>query len=387
MKNKKKIAILGGGGGIVPIIEGLKFLYDISAIVSVFDDGGSTGQLRNHSGIAVGDLRNALAAMSKADEKIIRDVFSYRFSSGRECFYNSPKNIVEAALEEMNYDNYNIERIITELEERFDRNDYDFRKPMNLPITTNGHPVGNLILTFLIRNSQNDKWIDAANDIFGSLGKVLPNSLLPTVLVASFDGFSSVVGESYFDNPDLRIPPIKEINLKDEATAYSGAIEAIKNANIVVLAPGSFYTSLIACLLPKGFIDVLRDKEIIWYANFFYDLNQTLYRIPITNGEKIVLIKPEDQLNILEKYLGKKPDYLVAQDPSRFPTDPDILDRYKGELGIEDIMPVYPEKITYLTDLARLDYTQMKRGPGYVFRHDPQKVEQSFRDIVAKYNL
>jgi uncharacterized cofD-like protein len=76
----KKIVIFGGGGGINPIIQGLKDLYDVTAIVSVFDDGGSTGRLRDHSGIAVGDFRNALTAMARGDEnKAIVDVLNYRF--------------------------------------------------------------------------------------------------------------------------------------------------------------------------------------------------------------------------------------------------------------------------------------------------------------------
>jgi uncharacterized cofD-like protein len=389
---KRKIVIFGGGGGINPIIQGLKDLYDVTAVVSVFDDGGSTGQLRNYSGIAVGDLRNALTAMARGDEnKAIVDVLNYRFALRiLSVFFASPRELVTAALEEMNYDDYNRRRVIQQFEERFSRYTLGFDKPMNIPVTTNGHPVGNLIFCYLIMELKEDeKWIEAANHIFGSYGRVLPTTTEPRKLVASFDGFHSVVGESYFDNPDLRIPPIREINLDKNAKAYNGILEAIKEASLVVIAPGSFYASTVASLLPKGIKEALEGKIIIWFANFFYDLNQTLYRIPKNGGEEIVLVTPEKQVEILSAYLGKKPNLAIVQDPERFPKDPDILERYKNELGIGEIMPDYSKAgiAVYPTDLARLDYTQMKRGPGYVFRHDPEKVRNSFRDVLGNVKI
>ena len=387
MESPKKIVIFGGGGGINPIIQALKDLYDVTAVVSVFDDGGSTGQLRNYSGIAVGDFRNSLRAMARGDEnKAVVDVLNYRFTERNlGVFFASPRELVTAALEEMNYDEYNKRRVIRALEERFNSYNIGFDEPMNIPVTTKGHPVGNLLLCYLIMKcNEAEKWIEAANYIFGSYGKVLPNTTESCRLVASFDGFQSVIGESYFDNPDLRIPPIKEIRLDREANAYRGVIEAVENADLIVIAPGSFYASIIASLLPEGIKEALKGKIILWFANLVYDLNQTLYRIP-RNGEEITLVTPEEQVERLSEHLGKKPDLVIAQDPERFPKDPDILERYKYELGIEEIMPDYSRAgvAVYRTDLARLDYTQMQRGPGYVFRHDPEKVRKSFIYVVA----
>jgi uncharacterized cofD-like protein len=289
----------------------------------------------------------------------------------------------------MNYDDYNRERVVRIFEERFDNCNVGLDEAMNIPVTTNGHPVGNLILCYLIMKLDEGRWIEAANHIFGSHGRVLPSTTEPCRLIANFDGYNSIVGESYFDNPNLRIPPIKEINLDKEAEAYDDVIRATKESDLVVLAPGSFYASIIASLLPQGIKKALKGKRIVWFGNFFYDLNQTLYRIPKGGGEEIILVTPEDQVEILVRYLGKKPDIVIVQDPERFPKDPDILERYKGELGLEEIMPDYTRAgiEVYPTDLARLDYTQMKRGPGYVFRHDPEKVRKSFRDVLAKYNL
>ena len=385
----RKIVVFGGGGGINPIIHGLKHLYDVTATVSVFDDGGSTGRLRNHSGIAVGDLRNALTAMARGDEnKTVVDVLNHRFNTDTGVFFSSTRDVVEVAIKEMNYDDYNRRRVVEELEARFDRCGVGFDDPMNIPVTTKGHPVGNLILCYLIMKLK-EGWIEAANRIFGSYGRVLPITTESCSLVAYFDGYQSVVGESHFDNPVLRLPPIKEIKLSRDVKAYKGVLEAVKEASLIVIAPGSFYTSIIASLLPGGIRQELERKRIVWFANFFYDLNQTLYRIPKDDGEEIVLVTPGEQVEILSRYLGKMPDLIIAQDPERFPKDPDILERYKGELGLEEIMPDYTITgiAVYQTDLARLDYTQMKRGPGYVFRHDPEKVGKSFSDVIAKYNL
>ncbi|MBU5688364.1 MAG: YvcK family protein [Candidatus Aenigmarchaeota archaeon] len=390
MSEKIKVVVFGGGGGIKPIIEGFKNFYDLTAIVTVSDDGGSTGKLRDYCGIGIGDLRNALLSISREDEEnaIVREILTHRLSGNYSLFFSSPYDIVEKAAGEMKYDKYNINRVIAELERRFKRNGLSFKELLNMPITSNGHPVGNLILCFLIMKSR-ERWVELSNDIFGSIGKVYPNTTEKSRLVASFDGFSDTVGESYFDNPDLRIPPIQSIRLEPHVSAYEKCIEAIEKADYIVIAPGSFYASVVASLLPEGYRETLSRKKIIWFPNLFYDLNQTLYRIPNDEREEIIFVPPSRQVEILEEKIGKKPDLIIAQDHAAFPKDPDILERYKGELGIEEIMPDYSNLDIkfYLADLASLDYTQMKRGPGYVFRHDPQKVLKSFRNAIAKYNL
>ncbi|MFH8080820.1 MAG: 2-phospho-L-lactate transferase CofD family protein [Candidatus Aenigmatarchaeota archaeon] len=384
-----KVVVLGGGGGIKPIIEGLKNFYELTAIVTVFDDGGSTGKLRDYCGLGVGDMRNALIAISREDDDhaILREILAYRFEGNHSVFYLTPIDLISLAAREMNFDEHNANRVRNVAIERFERNKLPISASMNIPVTTRNHPVGNLILCFLIMTCR-DGWVEIANDIFSSRGKVYPNTVSNCRLVASFDGFHDVVGESYFDNPDLRIPPIRGVDLNPPSHAYPPSLQSIIDADYVIIAPGSFYASIIASVLPIGMIDVLSSKPIIWYANLFYDLNQTLYRIPEGDREKIVVISPETQAKILERYLGKRPDLIIAQDPSLFPTEPDILERYKRELGMEDIMPNYDGVApVYLTDLARLDYTQMNRGPDFVFRHDPNKVLKSFRNAIAEYNL
>jgi len=317
----------------------------------------------------------------------VKEVLGHRFYRNYSIFFATPREIVELAAKEMNYDEHNREQVIEELKRRFEENGFSFDSQMNMPITTNGHPVGNLILCYLIMRNR-EGWIEAANSIFDSTGRVYPNTLASSRLFASFDGFSDVIGESYFDNPELRIPPIKSVRIEPEAVAYAPALEAVSACDYAVLAPGSFYASIIASALPEGIKDALRRKRIIWYANFFYDLNQTLYRIPKGEGEEIITISPEQQIEILEVLIGKRPDLIIAQDPDRFPRDPDILERYKKELGLNEIMPDYSGcGQVYRADLARLDYTQMRRGPGFVFRHDPEKVLQSFRYAIANYNL
>ena len=384
---KRKLVVFGGGGGIKPIIEGLKYLYDITAIVAVSDDGKSTGVLRNHSGVAVGDFRNALLSMSEQGPET--NILGHRFKIDRDVYYATPRDIITYALEEGKYGDIEKQNVISSFERRFNELDLDIDQIMKLPVTTKDHPVGNLILTWLIR--QHIDWVDTANKLVKSQGMVLPNTLEKCSLYAVYDSSTNLIGENYFDNPNLRIPPIQKIELwpnNNQIKAYDKAINAIIKSDIAVISPGSFYASIIASVLPDGFKQVLNEKKLLWFANFFYDLNQTLYRIPYENGEEIIVIPPERQVEIIEEYFGKKPDLIIAQNPEKLPVEPDLMKRYNKELGTEDPIPTY-EKCgrVYLSDLAFIDYIESQGKQIYVLRHNPRKVEETFRYVLSEYNL
>lgn len=410
MSSKIKIVVFGGGGGIHPVIEGLKYLYDVTAVVTTSDDGGSSGELRNQGIIGVGDLRSALGAMARDDGryKLVKDVFNHRFSTnrGERDVYSATLNeLICLAAEEMNYDPYNKNRVLEIYENNLRNAGLDINQPLNIPTTTwgiyrKGHTLGNLILCYLILNKKKD-WVDIANRIIGSCGCVLPNTTIPCHLYATFDNQNTTIGESFLDNPVLRLPPIKDLRLcrmgEDDSKnipAYPPVIEAINQADVIVIAPGSFYASIIASLIPEGIKYSITSSRapLVVFWNLFYDIHQTLFRYSGPDGkERIVIIPPEEQVDILSRYTGRKPDLVIIQDPNRFPTDPDILERYKDELGISSIMPEIKDINGYtfggakamLADLARLYYQEMRRGPGFVFRHDPRKIEETFRDVLA----
>ncbi|MBU5690292.1 MAG: 2-phospho-L-lactate transferase CofD family protein [Candidatus Aenigmatarchaeota archaeon] len=385
---KRKIVVFGGGGGIKPIIEGLKYLYDVTAIVAASDDGKSTGILKNHSGVAVGDFRNALISMAEQGPET--SILGYRFKeTDIGVYYATPRTIISAALDEGRYGKIERENVISSFEERFKELGLGIDQEMKIPVTTKGHPVGNLILTWLIR--QNKDWVDYANKLARSQGFVLPNTLHPCNLYAIYDSATHLIGESYFDNPNLRIPPIQKIGLwpnDNSIKAYEKALQAVREADIIIIPPGSFYASTIASVLPEGFKHELSEKIIIWFANFFYDLNQTLYRIPSNDGEKIITIPPERQIEIIEEHFGKKPDLIIAQNPESLPKEPDLMKRYNKELGTEDPIPDYKScGQVYLSDLAFIDYIESQGRQIYVLRHNPRKVEETFRYVLSEYNL
>lgn len=141
MISKKKFGVFGGGGGIQPILEGLKYLYDVTAVVTTSDDGGSSGELRNQGIIGVGDLRAALCAMARRDDEngLVKDVFGYRFrKTDKDVFSATFRQIIEYAIEEMGYDSYNRERVIESFQKRFKDVGLDIDQTLNIPTTTMG---------------------------------------------------------------------------------------------------------------------------------------------------------------------------------------------------------------------------------------------------------
>jgi len=221
----KKIVVIGGGTGTFTVLRGLKeYPYDISAVVSMFDSGGSAGILRDEHGILPpGDIRKCLVALSHGEqEKTLRELFNYRFKSGDSL---------------------------------------------------KGHTFGNILLTALTElHKSEDKAIKIAGKLLNIQGKVLPVSLEQSHLCVELEDGSIIEGEVNIDIPkhdgNLRI---KKAFLKPEVRGTSEAIDAILDADMVVIGPGDLYTSII----PKK--RAMRKKF--------------LYLIYLQNGEKHIISK------------------------------------------------------------------------------------------------
>ncbi len=264
----KKIVTIGGGTGHYTLLRGLRnYDAEITSIVSVVDDGGSTGKLRSEFGILPpGDLRNCLLALSDESYiKELRDLFDYRFSNG----------------------------------------------------SLSNHSLGNLILTAL-SDIQGDigEAVKSASKILKITGKVLPVSIDNTHLYAETDEGERLSGESKISYPG-KTAKIKKLWLKPEAFIYRKAAQEIRNTDLIVICPGELYGSIIANFLVKGVKDAIKDSN----AKIVYVCN-------LVTKQGTYGFKASNFVNAIENYLGKKIDYVVCN--TRKPTKK-VVDKYKEE--------------------------------------------------------
>jgi len=247
-----KIVVLGGGTGQSVLLGGLKkFPFDITAVVSVCDDGGSTGKIRKDFSIpAMGDLRRVIIALSDTDE-IIDKLCNYRFKTG-----------------------------------------IDFE----------GHTVGNILLTALTEicgsMSEGVKQLD---NILDMKGKVLPFTDDDDVtLMGEMEDGSIVEGEHNITESEKKI---KRVFYKKKPKINKEVIKAIKEADAIVLSMGSVFTSIIPNLISDKVQNAIDESnaKIIYVCNLFTQPGETDD------------FKVSDHVNLLNSYLGKrKIDYVIT---------------------------------------------------------------------------
>lgn len=201
----KKVVVMGGGTGLSSIIRGIKRLpIDLYAIVSMADDGGSSGLLRKDLNLLPpGDLRNCLLALSEAKHAQMNELFNYRFTQG----------------------------------------------------SLEGHSLGNLILAALEDiNGGMEKAVSSFSQIFNIKGTVYPVTLESINIKAVLEGGKEVFGESMIPRESLTSGhQIDHINLVPmRPRAYAKAKEALLEADLILVGPGSLYTSILPALLVSG---------------------------------------------------------------------------------------------------------------------------------------
>lgn len=250
---RKKVVVLGGGTGMSVLLQGLKkFPLDITAIVSVCDNGSSTGKLREEFKTpAVGDIRRVLISLSET-EPLVERLFNYRFNTYSDL---------------------------------------------------NGHAVGNLILTAMKEITGNlSDGIEALSKVFNLKGKVVPLTEDNVTLMAKMDDNSIIEGEK-----EITLSPkkIKKVYYKKRPVITPEAIKEIKNADAIVLSMGSIFTSIIPNLINKDVINAIDESnaKIIYVSNMVTQPGET-------DGFKV-----SDHVNLLNSYLGKKKiDVVIAND-------------------------------------------------------------------------
>lgn len=275
------ITTIGGGTGTYAILSGLKKQrgWDrIAAVVTVTDDGGSTGRLRDEFGsLPVGDFRMALAAL--ADEKggtLLRDLFQYRFDKGDGL---------------------------------------------------SGHNFGNLFLVAMsdILGSE-EKAIEFAARVLNVRGYVIPVSTDRITLAAEYEDGSVVKGEHLIDEPEHDgTKHITRLWVEPDTKVDTHARDTILDSDCIVLGPGDVYTSGLSCVVVPGVSDALQKTKakLVYVVNLMTKYGQT-------HG-----YTASDHVSEIEKYIGRKLDHILI---NQTPLPEDIIGAYKQkqEYPVED---------------------------------------------------
>ena len=303
---KKKVVVLGGGTGMSTLLRGLKqFPLDITAIVSVCDDGQSTGRLREEFNIpAVGDIRKVIVALSET-EPLIEKILEYRFNTTSDL---------------------------------------------------DGHTVGNLLLTATSNVTGNiSDGIEALGKILNLKGKVLPLTEDNVTLVAKMQDGNVIEGEhNITDYHGI----INKVYYKEKAVATKEALEAIYEADLIILSMGSLYTSIIPNLICTDIIEAIDASN----AKVLYPCNI------MTQPGETDNFKVSDHINILNKYLGKhKIDIVIANDGN---IEQEIIEKY-ATLEQKDMVICDIEETKELCNLIHQDLISIDNN---LIRHNVLKL-------------
>lgn len=242
--NNKKVVVLGGGTGLSTLLSGLKnFPLDIIAVVSVSDDGRSTGRLRKEFNIpAVGDVRRVLVSLAEI-EPLVEKVLNYRFETKSEL---------------------------------------------------NGHTVGNLLLTAVTEITGNmSDGIEAIGSILNLKGKVLPLTEDNVVLVGKMDDGSIIEGEHNITESESKIV---DVYYKEKPVICDSVIKAIKEADLIIFSMGSLYTSIIPNLISNDVTKAIDESsaKLMYVCNMMTQPGET---------ENYTIV---DHINVLNEHLGDK---------------------------------------------------------------------------------
>jgi uncharacterized cofD-like protein len=300
-----KIVAIGGGTGLSTLLRGLKRrTSNLTAVVTVSDDGGSSGRLKKELGVLPpGDIRNCLVALAD-DEALVTDLFRYRFTEGEGL---------------------------------------------------SGHSFGNLFLAAMSGITGNfDHAIKESSRVLNIVGRVLPATLGVVRLCAELDDGSIVEGESNISSAKR---PIKRVFFDTPAAApLDEVLDAIRDADAIVLGPGSLYTSVVPNFLVSRIAREVADAHAI---------KMYVCNVMTQPGETDGMSAADHVSALLENAGARVCDYVIVNDepPSRLlaayaqegqvPVDPDV--ERIAALGLEAVRaPVIGETETVRHDPDKL---------------------------------
>ncbi|MBS3116999.1 YvcK family protein [Candidatus Woesearchaeota archaeon] len=320
----KKIVVIGGGTGNFTVLHGLKkYDLELSAVVSMADDGGSTGILRDELGVLPpGDVRQCLVALSDSS-RLLRDLMNYRFENG--------------GLE--------------------------------------GHSFGNLLLSALEKVTGSfEKSIEEAGKILSIKGKVLPVTTNQVRLHMILKNGKQLKGEKEVILAKESLLDYRSIYLEPFPKAHSQALDEIRNADLVIFGPGGLYTSLIPNLLVEGVGKALRETK----AKKIFIVNIMNKKVQ-TPG-----FKASQYLNEVRRFIGKDLfDYILINHKS---PPKKLLDAYAEEADLiaNDLINDSRVIAADLLDTEESEYSKsdaIAKTRAFI-RHDPYKLAAELMKIV-----
>ena len=323
----KNIVTIGGGTGSYTVLYGIKDLFwvSITALVSMADDGGSAGTLRDELGVLPpGDVRQCLVALSFHSD-IVRELMSYRFSEGKLA----------------------------------------------------GHSFGNIFLAALEKVTGNfAEGVEVASEILKIKGKVIPITHNSANLAAELSDGQIIKGETNIQEADIQKLGLKKIFYQTSVLLNENAKSSLLEADFIILGPGNYYCSVIPNLIVEGFREATSESK----AKIIFPVNLT-NKQGHTQGWKV-----SDYVKDIEERLGKKVDIILINNekPSKEQVEIYELEEGTGVLVLDD-MGNDPRIIrtallsTVVHQPQKGDTLKVVRG---FIRHDSKKLAQCINKII-----
>lgn len=263
----KNVVVIGGGTGLSAMMSGLKHLDDVNltAIITVADDGGSTGRIRDtYNTPAMGDIRHVLCAMAEEEnDHLFVDLMNFRFSGSKDI---------------------------------------------------GGHQLGNLIFLALMDITGSFMGaVQAISKVLKVRGNILPSTLDNAILYALMKDGTLVRGEKNIPNTDNSI---SRVFYEDDIHAYDRAISAIRQADLIIYGIGSLYTSILPNLIIRGICQAIADSPVpkVYFCNAMSQPGET-------DG-----FSAEDHVRAIEKHTFKNSVDLLVINRASIPEE--VLSRY-----------------------------------------------------------
>lgn len=323
----RRVVTIGGGSGTFSFLSHLKkYPFNISAVVTMSDSGGSSRRLMDEfrRQLPLGDLRMSLVALAR-NGALWREIFMHRFEKSDEDngFLSNGGGV-------------------------------------------GGHSLGNLILKGLqdINNDDLILAVEDAQELLDTAGNVIPVTLAQTTICAELEDGTAICGETDIDTRGKKstanevLSPIRRLYMiPEDAAACAQAVRAIRRADTIIIGPGDLYTSLLPNLLVQDMARAVRESEAekVYICNLMTKKGETDH------------YKASDFVNQIHHYLGAHVDRVIVNDG---PFAPEVLRTYAEEQS----EPVIVDKVRLARLVPHVVVEHLNLEDDTLARHDPERL-------------